>query len=136
MRRVGVGVRIDCRRLPDGALKPLALPVWRWNTFYIEIIRSIFDGAWNIAPNGRAVNYWWGMKSGAEEVRYTADDLPGGTLQMLDLMEMDWLDECVENGLPRYDELDVKTRALLETNGLSNVKSPQPAQEPNADIKK
>ena len=161
-----------CRRMPDGALKPLALPVWRWNTFYIEIIRSIFDGAWDIAPNGRAVNYWWGMKSGAEEVRYTAEGLPGGTLQMLDLMEkqlrdgalqifpaqlyaqghllhspkqviytpkelmeMDWLDECVENGLPRYDELDVKTRALLETNGLDNVKSPQPAQEPSADVK-
>lgn len=26
-----------------------------------------------------------------------------------ELMEMDWLDECVEGGLPHYDELDVKT---------------------------
>ena len=29
------------RRMPDGSLQPLGLPVWRWDTFYIEIIRSI-----------------------------------------------------------------------------------------------
>ena len=33
-----------CRRLPDGTLDPLGLPVWKWEAFYIEIIRSIFDG--------------------------------------------------------------------------------------------
>ena len=148
-----------CRRLPDGSLKPLGLPVWRWDTFYVEIIRSIFDGAWdNDAAGARAVNYWWGMRSGAEEIVYDAD-LPAGTLQLLDLMEkllseddlrifpedlyaqghelhspaaaaytpkelmeMDWLDECVEGALPHYDELDVKTRTVLAINGLDNVK--------------
>ncbi len=30
------------RRMPDGSLQPLGLPVWRWDTFYTEIIRSIF----------------------------------------------------------------------------------------------
>ena len=35
-----------CRRLPDGTLDPLGLPVWKWEAFYIEIIRSIFDGTW------------------------------------------------------------------------------------------
>ncbi len=25
------------RRMPDGSLQPLGLPVWRWDTFYIEI---------------------------------------------------------------------------------------------------
>ena len=148
-----------CRRLPDGSLKPLGLPAWKWETFYVEIIRSIFDGAWdNDAAGARAVNYWWGMRSGAEEIVYDAA-LPAGTLQLLDLMEkllsednlrifpedlyaqghvlhspvgtvyspkelmeMDWLDECVEGALPHYDELDVKTHTLMAINGLDNLK--------------
>ena len=148
-----------CRREADGTLRPLGLPVWRWDTFYVEIIRSIFDGAWdNDASGARAVNYWWGMRSGAEEILY-ADGLPAGTLQLLDLMEkllsedglrifpedlyskghvlhspaatvyspkelmeMDWLDECIEGALPHYDELDVKTHTLMAINGLDNLK--------------
>ena len=148
-----------CRRRPDGTLEPLGLPVWKWETFYIEIIRSIFDGTWNNDSSGaRAVNYWWGMRSGAEEINYSAD-LPAGTLQLLDLMEkllsedelrifhgelyaaghvlhapekliyspkelmeMDWLDECVDGALPHYDDLDVKTRTLVAINGLANLK--------------
>ena len=148
-----------CRRQPDGTLQPLGLPVWRWDTFYTEIIRSIFDGAWDSdAAGARAVNYWWGMSSGAEEIDYSKD-LPAGTLQLLDLMEkmlheddlrifpedlfaqghvlhspeatlyspkelmeMDWLDECVEGGLPHYDELDVKTHTLMSINGLNTLK--------------
>ena len=148
-----------CRRQLDGTLQPLGLPVWRWDTFYTEIIRSIFDGAWdNDAAGARAVNYWWGMRSGAEEIDYSKD-LPAGTLQLLDLMEkmlsendlrifpedlyaqghvlhspeavvyspkelmeMDWLDECVEGALPHYDELDVKTHVLMAINGLNTLK--------------
>lgn len=147
------------RRLPDGTLQPLGLPVWRWDTFYTEIVRSIFDGAWdNDAAGARAVNYWWGMRSGAEEISYSAG-LPAGTLQLLDLMEkmlseddlrifpadlyaqghvlhspeatlyspkelmeMDWLDECVEGALPHYDELDVKTHTLMSINGINTLK--------------
>ena len=147
------------RRMPDGSLQPLGLPVWRWDTFYIEIVRSIFDGAWDSdAAGARAVNYWWGMSSGAEEIDYSKN-LPAGTLQLLDLMEkmlsennlrifpedlyaqghvlhspeatlyspkelmeMDWLDECVEGGLPHYDELDVKTHTLMSINGINTLK--------------
>lgn len=147
------------RRMPDGSLQQLGLPVWRWDTFYIEIVRSIFDGAWDSdAAGARAVNYWWGMRSGAEEIDYNKD-LPAGTLQLLDLMEkmlheddlrifpedlfaqghvlhspeatlyspkelmeMDWLDECVEGGLPHYDELDVKTHTLMSINGINTLK--------------
>ena len=146
-----------CRRLPDGTLDPLGLPVWKWEAFYIEIIRSIFDGTWG-SSGARAINYWWGMRSGAEEINYQKG-LPGGTLHLLDmmemllsqeelrifpdelydqnhqphspasvvyspkeLMEMDWLDECVEGALPHYDDLDVKTRTLMAINGLDNLK--------------
>ena len=146
-----------CRRLADGTLDPLGLPVWKWEAFYTEIIRSIFDGTWG-SSGARAINYWWGMRSGAEEINYQKG-LPGGTLHLLDmmemllsqeelrifpdelydqnhqphspasvvyspkeLMEMDWLDECVEGALPHYDDLDVKTRTLMAINGLDNLK--------------
>ena len=147
-----------CRRLPDGVLQPLGLPEWRWDVFFTEIVRSVFAGTWDSAPGGRAINYWWGLKSGAERVEYPIR-LGSGTVQLLrmaerqlcegelqvfptesysqshvlhhaasgiytpkELMEMDWLDECVEGELPSYDALDAKTRGLLDINGLDIVK--------------
>ena len=147
-----------CRRLPDGVLQPLGLPEWRWDVFFTEIVRSVFAGTWDSAPGGRAINYWWGLKSGAERVEYPTR-LNDGTMQLLkmaerqlcdgeihvfptesysqghalhhaasgiytpkELMEMDWLEECVEGELPSYDELDAKTRSLLNVNGLDIVK--------------
>ena len=76
-----------CRKLPDGSLQPLGLPIWRWDTFYVQIVRSIFDGSWDNAATTRAVNYWWGLRSGAEDLEYQ-EALPSGTRQLLDLMEM------------------------------------------------
>ena len=147
-----------CRRLPDGVLQPLGLPEWQWDVFFTEIVRSVFAGTWDSAPGGRAINYWWGLKSGAERVEYPTR-LNDGTMQLLkmaerqlcdgeiqvfptesysqghalhhaasgiytpkELMEMDWLEECVEGELPSYDELDAKTRSLLNVNGLDIVK--------------
>lgn len=75
-----------CRRTPDGQLVPLALPVWRWDVIYTAIVRSILTGTWDSAPSSRAINYWWGMRSGAVEIAY-GEGLPVGTLQLLDLME-------------------------------------------------
>ena len=146
-----------CRRMPDGSIQPVALPVWKWEVFYIGIIRSIFEGTWDSGSSGKAINYWWGFRS-AERLDYY-ETLPKGTQQLLDLleknlaanefpifpagifaqghipkaptadtytpkelMEMDWLGECVEGSLPRYDQLDVRTLGLLEINGLSSLK--------------
>ncbi len=154
-----------CQRLPNGVLRPLALPQWRWDVFYIEIIRSILNGRWEAAETGKAINYWWGMKSGAVDIHYS-DGLPGGSLQLLGLMEtqmhsglliifpgqlyarghrmrapqkvvytpkelmmMDWLDECIDGQLPSYDQLDVKTRALVEISGLDVIKEEEVGAE-------
>ncbi len=54
--------------------------------FMCEIVRSIFDGAWDSDAPTRAVNYWWGLRSGAEDLEYQ-EDLPSGTRQLLDLLE-------------------------------------------------
>ena len=147
-----------CRRMTDGSIQPVALPVWKWEVFYIGIIRSIFEGTWDSGSSGKAINYWWGFRSDAERLDYY-ETLPKGTQQLLDLleknlaanefpifpagifaqghipkaptadtytpkelMEMDWLGECVEGSLPRYDQLDVRTLGLLEINGLSSLK--------------
>ena len=75
-----------CRRGADGLLTPLGLPEWRWDTFFIEIVRSLFDGTWDSSANGRAINYWWGMKSRAEEVHYSAE-IGSGTRQLLELVQ-------------------------------------------------
>ena len=75
-----------CQRLPNGVIRPLGLPEWRWDVFYTEILRSIFNGSWDAADTGKAINYWWGMKSGAVGIRYS-HGLPGGSLQLLGLME-------------------------------------------------
>lgn len=75
-----------CRRMPDGSIQPVALPVWKWEVFYIGIIRSIFEGTWDSGSSGKAINYWWGFRSDAERLDYY-ETLPKGTQQLLDLLE-------------------------------------------------
>lgn len=82
--------RLDRRRALDwglymseegGGLRPLALPRWNWGLVYEKIVREIFSGAWNDAPQSAAVNYWWGMDSGAIDVELSKD-LPDGVCSL------------------------------------------------------
>ena len=75
-----------CRRLPDGSLQPVALPVWKWEVFYIGIIRSIFNGTWGSEASGKAVNYWWGMSSGVIDVRVT-ENCPDSMAELVDILK-------------------------------------------------
>lgn len=57
--------------LPGGALQDLASPFWHWGQFYENVVRSVLNGAWSrdkSGADGKAVNYWWGMNSGAMDV--------------------------------------------------------------------
>ena len=68
------------RVMPDGSLKALASPYWDWGNFYIRLISSILHGGWDAMDyrgSGKAVNYWWGMASGAVGLML-AEDLPDG----------------------------------------------------------
>ncbi len=59
----------------NGELLPLSSPVWNWGKFYEGIIQMIFEGGW-ISPNNKtpqAINYWWGMSSGAIDVTLNSD---------------------------------------------------------------
>lgn len=80
-----------CAVKSGGRLEPLATTRWKWGHFYIQVMESIFNGAW--ANTGgekyRAVNYWWGLNSGVVDLNM-ADTLPEG---------LSWLTGVVRQGL-------------------------------------
>lgn len=58
---------------------PLAAPVLNWGSLYEDLVRSVLIGAWKNDANQnekQALNYYWGMSSGAVGVKYSSDNLP------------------------------------------------------------
>lgn len=74
--------------LSDGSLQALASPYWRWELFYENVVRSILDGRWaKEQPDGtKAVNYWWGLKSGAVDL-VLDPNLPEGLRQLTKILK-------------------------------------------------
>ena len=50
------------------------MPVWHWGVFYEKLIQSILSGFMEErrgkADKVSALNYWWGMSSGAVDIIY------------------------------------------------------------------
>ena len=87
-----------CRLGTDGGLEPLASPYWHWGRFYEKMVRSILSGGWdalNAADGGRAVNYWWGMRSGAVGV-LLSQHLPGGVRELADILRRGVADGTID----------------------------------------
>ena len=87
-----------CRLGTDGGLEPLASPYWHWGRFYEKMVRSILSGGWdalNAADGGRAVNYWWGMRSGAVGV-LLGQHLPGGVGELADILRRGVADGTID----------------------------------------
>ena len=61
----------------DNILVPLVSPQWVWGKFYENVIRSILSGSWDTEKSPKAVNHWWGMKSGVIDVVFS-EFLPEG----------------------------------------------------------
>ena len=64
------GICID-----DQASFPIAAPVLNWGSLYEDLVRSVLIGAWKSDANQnekQALNYYWGMSSGAIGVKYSA----------------------------------------------------------------
>ena len=76
-----------CRVNPDGALRSLASPYWHWGKVYVKLVKSMLNGGWDAlsAQEGQAVNYWWGMQSGAVGV-LLSEDLPAGVRQLVEIL--------------------------------------------------
>ena len=67
----------------------LAAPVWNWGSLYEEMVRSVLIGAWKNDSNNnetQALNYYWGMSSGAIDVACSTR-LPSGTQKLVRLMQ-------------------------------------------------
>ena len=64
----------------------MAISLCRWGEIYIKIVRRIMDGSWkNDARGASAVNYWWGLKSGAVDI-VLSRRVPQGTRQLVGLL--------------------------------------------------
>ena len=67
----------------------LAAPVWNWGSLYADLVRSVMIGAWKNDGNDHetnALNYFWGMSSGAIDVAYSGR-LPSGTQRLVRLVQ-------------------------------------------------
>ncbi len=82
----------------DGGLLPLSTPRWNWGRFYEKMVRSIFSGNWEtlgVQPSHQAVNYWWGMKSGAIDVELY-EQLPDGIKQLAEILKKGIIDGSID----------------------------------------
>lgn len=80
----------------DGELVHLGAPVWIWGKLYEHMIRSVFNGTWSNSKAGsQAVNYWWGMDSGAIDVSLT-DRLPDGLKVLAETLRRGLQDKTID----------------------------------------
>lgn len=54
----------------DGKKQSLVIPVLDWSRIYLSVARSVLNGSWKEVGAGqpKAVNYWWGLSSGAVDL--------------------------------------------------------------------
>ena len=73
--------------LDHGKYHAVASPYWHWGKVYEKLVRGILNGSWDAMSSGgdRAVNYWWGMRSGSIGVLID-DALPAGVRQLANLL--------------------------------------------------
>ncbi|MBQ6041377.1 MAG: BMP family ABC transporter substrate-binding protein [Oscillospiraceae bacterium] len=67
----------------------LASPFWNWGNLYEDLVRSVLIGAWKNDANQnekQALNYYWGMSSGAIDVA-CSKRLPIGTQKLVKLVQ-------------------------------------------------
>ena len=74
----------------DSVNDTLAVSTWNWGQIYERIISSVLYGQW-LMPGfvdqmGKAINYWWGLSSGAVKVNL-GEHVHPGTRQLLGLLE-------------------------------------------------
>ena len=93
----------------------LAVSTWNWGQIYERIISSVLYGQW-LMPGfvdkmGKAINYWWGLSSGAVRVNLS-DEVHPGTRQLLSLLEHAIADQ----------KMDIFAGPIYDQNGVLRVK--------------
>ena len=79
----------------DGSMMPLAVPCWNFGSFYETIIKSISEGTWLNVSAEKAINYWWGMKSGIIDIQFS-DSIPIGVRFLAKRLREGIINETVE----------------------------------------
>ena len=95
---------------PDGTYTSLASPVWHWSKLYEILIRSILDGSWEQEQSEygkRAINYWWGMRSGVIDIQLSKS-LPEGVATLARILRRQ-----LKDGM-----LDPFTRVIRDQQGI------------------
>ena len=94
--------------LTDSVNDTLAVSTWNWGQIYERIISSVIYGQW-LMPGfvdqmGKAINYWWGLSSGAVQVNL-GNHVHPGTRQLLGLLERAIADQSMNIFAgPIYDQ--------------------------------
>lgn len=79
-----------------GELVPLASPCWLWGKLYENVVRTILSGNWVQKKSvPEAVNYWWGMDSGAIDVELS-NRVPESLRALVSLLMQDMREGRVE----------------------------------------
>lgn len=129
----------------EGRRISLASSCWEWGKLYEAVARSILSGNWTQKKKPEAINYWWGMASGAIDVHITEQVPKGvrtlaesimrqikegvldpfdGKYSALELLEMDWLSDPIEGHIPEYEEILPMSRALVRELGVHRDRIP------------
>lgn len=139
-------------RIKDGKFHSLASPYWHWGNVYTNLVRSVLSGGWEAlsAPEGQAVNYWWGMDIRAVDI-LLGDDLPAGVRQLAAILRrgiidgsiqpfpdaspeailhMDTLSDCVHGRIPGYEELLPMARPIARLQGVYRDAIPPEKEDP------
>ena len=72
----------------DGRKENIAIPVFDWSRIYASLARSVLKGNWKEdgVDKPRAVNYWWGLSSGAVDL-VTSQRLDIGLKRLVELVK-------------------------------------------------
>lgn len=149
--------------IEKGGKTNIAIPVFDWSKIYVSIVRSVLNGTWkedDEDSGSKAMNYWWGLSSGALDVIMSKRVQPGtkrlvdivrehiregsffvfegeirsqdgvercmadGRLSPADVITMDWLADNVIGSFPKIEELKEEARALVELQGIREIRQP------------
>ncbi|MBR6767265.1 MAG: BMP family ABC transporter substrate-binding protein [Clostridia bacterium] len=147
----------------NGEKKNIAIPVFDWSRIYVSLVRSVLNGTWKEDDEGtgvKAMNFWWGLSSGAIDVIMSKRVQPGtkrlvdlvrehirdgsffvfegqiksqdgvercaanGRLSPADVITMDWLADNVVGSFPGLREIKDEAKALVELQGIREIKQP------------
>ena len=75
---------------PSGKFEPVASACYDWGEMYVQLVGNVLNGGWaNYKPGeANAISYWWGMDSGAIDVR-VSDSVPSGVRQLAAILRQD-----------------------------------------------